>query len=97
VDAAAGPSRRPAVHARGHSRPVLSLAFDPRGHLLASTSADGTLRLWDARPLLAEGAAPDTLAVVGRPLPVAPEDTAVPPTLRLSPSWSPDGACLAVP
>jgi WD40 repeat protein len=34
---------------RGHSGPVLGLAYSPNGKLLASASADGTARVWDAR------------------------------------------------
>ena len=32
---------------RGHEAPVLCAIFDPRGQLLASTSCDGSLRVWD--------------------------------------------------
>lgn len=34
---------------RGHSGPVLGLAYSPDGATLASASADGTARLWDVR------------------------------------------------
>ncbi|WP_165230973.1 WD40 repeat domain-containing protein [Aquisphaera insulae] len=33
--------------ARGHTRPVLGLAFDPAGRTMASCAADGTAILWD--------------------------------------------------
>jgi WD40 repeat protein len=32
---------------RGHSRPVVALAFDDSGRVLASASTDGTARIWD--------------------------------------------------
>ncbi|MDF5751814.1 hypothetical protein P3X83_04190, partial [Spongiactinospora sp. TRM90649] len=31
----------------GHTNAVSDVAFDPRGHTLATASADGTARLWD--------------------------------------------------
>ena len=31
----------------GHKGPVMSLAFDPQGEILASGSADGMVKLWD--------------------------------------------------
>ena len=31
----------------GDGKAVYSLAFDPRGHILASTGADHEIRLWD--------------------------------------------------
>lgn len=33
----------------GHAQPVIGLAYHPTGTLLASSSADGTVRVWDAQ------------------------------------------------
>ena len=43
-------SWREAVTLIGHNESVEDLAFTADGHLLATTSVDGTIRLWDARP-----------------------------------------------
>ncbi|KAJ3032868.1 hypothetical protein HK097_005050, partial [Rhizophlyctis rosea] len=34
---------------KGHSRSVKSLAFDPKGEFLVSSSSDGTVRVWDMK------------------------------------------------
>jgi WD40 repeat protein len=47
-DVATKREREPAL--AGHSRPVPALAFDPAGRRIASTSLDGTVRLWGTAP-----------------------------------------------
>jgi len=73
----------------GHTRYVKSVVFDPRGELLTSTSADGTMRLWRV----------DDRSDTERSVVVGAEDFE---TLDVShqfvrPAWSPDGERLAVP
>jgi WD40 repeat protein len=43
---------------KGHTDSVLSVMFSPGGERLASASRDGTVKVWDARPLDAEPAKP---------------------------------------
>ena len=71
---------------RGHTDTVLCVAFDPTGDYLASSSADGTVRIWDIRD---EPTAIKTFTVCGRVMPGSAQQ------LRLA--WHPAGECLAVP
>ena len=36
---------------KGHTGPVVSVAWSPDGSRLASFSADGTVKVWEATPL----------------------------------------------
>jgi len=64
------PGVDPACPVAGHREPVVALAWAPRGTVLASGSADGTAKLWDAHAgaLLrtANAGAPVRAVAVGR-------------------------------
>jgi WD40 repeat protein len=52
-------ARHPTQHPTrlaGHTALIEHVRFSPNGQLLASTSDDGTIRLWDTRPARADGA-----------------------------------------
>jgi WD40 repeat protein len=51
-------TREPRGELRGHTGYVFSVAYSAAGDLIATGSADGTVRLWDARTLAAAGVLP---------------------------------------
>jgi WD40 repeat protein len=75
---------QPAVELTGHEDTVTDIAFSPDGARLATTSADGTARVWDATSGDQLLELPATLDPEGQPI----ERSAV--------AWSPDGRRLAV-
>ena len=44
---------------RGHTGGVTGVVFSPDGQRLYTSSWDGTVRIWDATPLLSEYSQPD--------------------------------------
>lgn len=75
---------------KGHTRPVDRVAFSPDGRMLASSSLDGIIRLWNAET----GALVNALA---NPLPAPNPQQAPLPERRVAPqiAFSPDGSLLA--
>lgn len=67
-------------------RQVLCVAFDPRGDFLASSSADGTVRIWDLRD------EPKTIKTINTGIRVHPGSAQM---MRIA--WHPTGEGLAVP
>jgi WD40 repeat protein len=64
---------KPMQFLRGHRRTILSLAVSTDGHLLASGSEDGTIRLWDTRTWKEVGLLQHETNVYG--LAFSPDDT----------------------
>ena len=77
------------VMVRGHSDSVLCIAFDPLGEYLASSSADGTVKIWDISD---EPKCIETLQVTGK---VPQDGLRAAQLLRIA--WHPTGESLAVP
>jgi WD40 repeat protein len=75
---------------KGHTRPVDRVAFSSDGRMLASSSLDGIIRVWNAET----GALVNALA---NPLPAPNPQQALLPERRVAPqiAFSPDGGLLA--
>ena len=74
---------------RGHTDSILCIAFDPQGEYLASSSADGTVKIWDISD---EPKCVETLQVTGK---VPQDGLRAAQLLRIA--WHPTGQSLAVP
>lgn len=74
---------------KGHSKSVRSVAFDPKGDYLVSTSIDGSVRIWDMQDSPENACLKEFKNV----LPASEVDSLD----RLAVSWSPDGKKFAIP